>query len=103
MRAKLTLALVLLDKLLDDGWRVGTPPPAHSMNAARTFAIPMSLCQRTYWRRLAMLDRLCAAGLGKLPSRMSPQYYNEAITAYDSGNLANCAIVQHASPRRQQS
>jgi hypothetical protein len=97
-----TLAVVVLDKLLEDGWRVGTPPATHCMDTPRTFARPVRLGQHTYWRCLAMLDRLCAAGLKDLRSGMTQQYYSNVLLAYQVGSLPQLPMPQDGEPRRLQ-
>jgi len=49
-----TLAVVVLDKLLEDGWRVGTPPATHCMDTQRTISRSVALGQHMYWRCLAI-------------------------------------------------
>jgi hypothetical protein len=88
MAALDTPALVVLERLVDNGWHVGTPPSAHTLATARTFRKPTNLAHRLYWQCLAMLETLCGAGLSQLLSGQPQQYYASVLTAHRAGSLA---------------
>ena len=74
----------------------------HCMDTPRTFGRPLRLGQHTGWRRLAMLDRLCAAGVNELRSGMSQQYYSNVFFAYQGGSLPQLPMPHDGEPRRLQ-
>ena len=77
-----TPAIVMLDKLVHDGWRVGRAPLEHTLDTPRVFPRPSQMSQRYYWRCLATFDKLCANGLQVLPRGKPQPYYMNVLAEY---------------------
>ena len=67
LSAACTLALVILDTLVHQGWRVGRPPAVHALVQPRIFTRPTRIAQKSYWRCLATLHHLSARSIPELP------------------------------------
>ena len=101
-----TPALVILDTLVDDGWRAGRPPAAHTLDTPRIFTRPTRMTQVSYWRCLAMLHELCVRGVVEFLSGKPQQYYCNLLAAHSRGDGAVMAaiaqgIVRHRSEQEQ--
>ena len=82
-----TPAVVVLERLVEDGWRVGTPPVAHTPSSPRTFRKPNSMALKAYWQCLVILDELFACGLPQLLSAMPQQHYVKVLQAHRAGGM----------------
>ena len=76
-----TPALVVLDKLVEDGWHVGSPPPVHTATSDKVFAKADNLSAKPYWQCLATLDNLFQKGLVELLPGMPHNYYSNILLA----------------------
>jgi len=77
-----TPAIVVLERLVDQGWCVGTPPLCHTLTSARIFQWKEQMSEKSYWQCLANLDILCAKGLEHLPIGKPSKYYAQVLTAH---------------------
>ena len=71
-----TPAVVVLERLVMDGWRVGTPPPRHTATSARIFRKPVKTEQKAYWQCLAISDMLFFC---EWVASFVPRYANEVL------------------------
>ena len=94
-----TPAIVILDKLVQDGWHVGRAPLAHTLDTPCMFPSLSQMLQRYYWLRLATLDKLCAHGLQELPRGKPLQYYSNVLAEH-LGEVPALAHLRHATVAR---
>ena len=99
MREPCTPAIVMLDKLVHDGWRVGRAPLEHTLDTPRVFPRPSQMSQRYYWRCLATFDKLCANGLQVLPRGKPQPYYMNVLAEY-LGDVPALVDVTHGTVAR---
>ena len=101
LSASATPALVILDTLVDDGWRAGRPPAAHTLHTPRIFTRPTRMTQLGYWRCLAMLRDLCVTGVPEFLSGKPQQYYVNLLAALSRGDGAVTAAITEGTARRR--
>jgi hypothetical protein len=70
-----TPCVVILEKLVVDGWSVGPPLSEHTLSSPRNFHTKDHLTSKPYLQCHAMLGNLFEKGLQRLVTSMPRQYY----------------------------
>ena len=96
MSAAETPAIVVLDKLVEDGWRVGKPPAAHTLStqngSVKLLALPRRARAAFSYRSAGIVVGQGAAVLQRRPRRLSRDYPSAGVVAH--GSIRNRASAQ---------
>ena len=96
-----TLVLVILDTLVDDGWRVGRPPAAHTLATPRILTRPTRMTQHSYWHCLAILQELSQRGVQECLSGKPQQYYCDVLAGHCRGEPPATAPITSGTVRQR--